>query len=99
MVYSFPIGDRSLYRLEGQMRYEWKHGVEFFSNNVFRTEEPLKVGMVMVDLCTGYEYEVRLVETGTKPVLHTWPRAECTQEQLAKLRAELGYILLKTANR
>jgi hypothetical protein len=40
------------------MEYTWKHGIQLVSGQTFQTEDPLEVGKILVDLCTGDKYKI-----------------------------------------
>lgn len=85
------------------MEYTWKHGVEFTSDTTLKTDRPLEVGKVLVDLCTGQRYQVltiakakendRAFATFPEDVLHTWDAGSCSEEELARLREKEGYTV------
>jgi hypothetical protein len=79
------------------MDYTWKHGIQIVSGQTFKTEDPLEVGKILVDLCTGDKYKILSVakpRDRTKlPVLQTWPAGKCTDEEIAQLRKDGGYTL------
>lgn len=79
------------------MEYAWKHGIQIVSNHTFETEDPLEVGKILVDLCTGDKYKILSVakcrDKTSLPVLQTWPAGKCTDEEIAQLRQDGGYTL------
>jgi hypothetical protein len=79
------------------MEYTWKHGSQIVSGQTFKTEDPLEVGKILVDLCTGDRYKILSVakpRDGTRlPVLQTWPAGKCTDEEIAQLRRDGCYTL------
>jgi hypothetical protein len=44
------------------MEYTWKHGIQIVPNQTFKTDDPLEVGKILVDLCTGDKYKILPVE-------------------------------------
>jgi hypothetical protein len=79
------------------MEYAWKHGIQIVSNHTFETEDPLEVGKILVDLCTGDKYKILSVaKPGDRtrlPILQTWPAGKCTDEEIAQLRKDGRYTL------
>jgi hypothetical protein len=79
------------------MDYTWKHGIQIVSGQTFKTEDPLGVGKILVDLCTGDKYKILSVakprDRTRLPVLQTWPAGKCTDEEIAQLRRDGCYTL------
>ena len=79
------------------MDYTWKHGIQIVSGQTIKTEDPLEVSKILVDLCTGDKYKILSVaKPGDRtklPVLQTWPAGKCTDEEIAQLRKDGGYTL------
>jgi hypothetical protein len=79
------------------MEYTWKHGIQLVSGQTFQTEDPLEVGKILVDLCTGDKYKILSVakprDRTRLPILQTWPAGTCTDEEIVQLRQDGGYTL------
>lgn len=85
------------------MEYTWKHGIQLTSYTTLKTNRSLKIGSILVDLCTGEKYEVlslgkakpgdRTFKSFPEDVLQTWARGVCTEEELAQHRKKAGYTL------
>ena len=83
------------------MEYTWKHGIQFTSYTILKTNRPLEVGTVMVDLCTGEKYKIlsiekakpndRAFESFPEDVVQTWEAGKCREDELAKHREKAGY--------
>jgi hypothetical protein len=87
---------------ENQMsEYTWKCGVDFASNTEVKTNKPLGIGKVVIDLLDGSRYRVDAIfpakpndrEWSTMPdtVVHTWPAGHVSEDDLTRLRARAGY--------
>jgi hypothetical protein len=67
------------------MEYTWKHGIQIVSVQTFKTEDPLEVGKILVDLCTGDKYKILSVakprDRTRLPVLQTWPGDRSTTQR------------------
>ncbi len=79
------------------MEYTWKHGIQLVSGQTFQTDDPLEVGKILVDLCTGDKYKILSVakprDRTRLPILQTWPAGRCTDEEIVQLRQDGGYTL------
>lgn len=76
--------------------YLWKHGVASYSDTILKTNRPLEVGKVMVDLCSGDMYQVVSVTKGedsdpVENILQTWAVGKCADDVLARYREESEY--------
>src|SRR5712692_11829033 len=95
-----------LIRIWWKMEYTWKHGVQLTSYTTLKTNRPLEVGKVLVDLCTGEKYQVlaigkakeddRAFAMFPEDVVQTWPAGACKEEELAQLRDKAGYTFTET---
>jgi len=89
------------------MKYTWKHGIQSTSDTTLKTNRPLEVGNVLVDLCTGKKYVVLIIGKAKehdrafamfpKAVVQTWPAGVCAEEELAHLRERAGYTFTESS--
>jgi len=88
------------------MEYTWKHGIQSISYTTLKTNRPLEVGKVIVDLCTGEKYKVLIIAKAKEhdraftmfpKVVQTWPAGVCTEEELVQHRAKAGYAFTESS--
>lgn len=76
--------------------YTWKHEISIFSNRTLRFRQPLRTGMIFVDLLNGDVYRVHSIYPAREfdrsgkqmpeEVVHTFPLRSLSEEQLIALR-------------
>ena len=77
------------------MEYTWKHESEFTPDTTLKTNRPLEIGKVLVDLCTGQTYRVHTIAKAKENdrAFTTLPAGSCSEEELAKLREQASYTV------
>jgi hypothetical protein len=82
--------------------YTLKVGLEFTSHRSLRTNKPLIVDTVLIDLLDGRQYRVMAIYSA-KPadrecvlmpdtVMHAWPEGALCKDELDKLRGRANYV-------
>ena len=84
------------------MEYAWKHGIQIVSNDTFKTEDPLEVGKILVDLCTGDKYKILSVakprDRTRLPVLQSGPLGNAQMRRSLNYAKKVATLLRQSAN-